>query len=277
MKTWEIITDKHGKKWKWSWTAFYEYNKQSIDDLRKYGLDYFIKKNKIQVTKAIFDLYFDIAHYVWHKALNELYRCYRVYTNSFSGALIENGISMSFGDFKENHDINEVLNITTLQDLDIDKIDYINSWHIWSVLNTLWRKESEYCINTSLFFQIMMETIINDTISDLNIESDFKLYLKKNKFKKCFYSKWSFILEKFNADKEKKLFDDYFNNIYKWIRIPTVHPEKRLWLRDIFLLDKLWNWEKELKRLEKEWFNIENINNINRLKEMQDLLNYLDI
>lgn len=57
MKTWEIIIDKHGKKWKCSWIAFYKYKEEGVDDLRKYGLDYFIKKNKIEVTKAIFDLW----------------------------------------------------------------------------------------------------------------------------------------------------------------------------------------------------------------------------
>lgn len=46
---------------------------------------------------------------------------------------------------------------------------------------------------------------------------------------------------------------------------------------DVFLLDKLWNWEKELKRLEKEWFNINSISKINRIKNFHDLLNYLII
>lgn len=45
---------------------------------------------------------------------------------------------------------------------------------------------------------------------------------------------------------------------------------------DVFLLDKLWNWEKELKRLEKEWFNINNIGKIKRIYSLNDLLLWIN-
>ncbi len=84
------------------------------------------------------------------------------------------------------------------------------------------------------------------------------------------------------------------NDIYIWMNKSSVCKE--LWINifiddalyncldvknnndniDVFLLDKLWNWEKELKRLEKEWFNINNIDKINRIYSLNDLLLWIN-
>jgi 5'(3')-deoxyribonucleotidase len=90
----------------------------------------------------------------------------------------------------------------------------------------------------------------------------------------------------------KMLFRKFWldNDIYIWMNKSSVCKE--LWINifiddalyncldvknnndniDVFLLDKLWNWEKELKRLEKEWFNTKNIDKINRIYSFNDLL-----
>lgn len=177
---------------------------------------------------------FDIAHYVWHKAMDELYKCYKIYTCSLSWLLRENWISMTFHDFKDKHDINQILNSTNIQNLSIDKIDYINSLHIWSVLSTLWKKEAEYCINTSIFFQIMMEADINDIISN-------------SKAEKSFYTKWNIFLKDNNASsKENWYFDKYYNDIYKWVRNPIIHPKNKVWFRNInnYNFVNIYNWVK---------------------------------
>jgi hypothetical protein len=64
----------------------------------------------------------------------------------------------------------------------------------------------------------MMETVINDT-------------LKKEKW--SFYSKWDSFLKDNNATVENlNDFKAYFNNVYKGIRLPSVHPVERIGLRN---------------------------------------------
>lgn len=94
----------------------------------------------------------------------------------------------------------------------------------------------------------------------------------------------------------KMLFRKFWldNDIYIWMNKSSVCKE--LWINifiddalynclnvknnndniDVFILDKLWNWEKELKRLEKEWFDVKNMDQINRIYSLNDLLLWIN-
>lgn len=94
----------------------------------------------------------------------------------------------------------------------------------------------------------------------------------------------------------KMLFRKFWldNDIYIWMNKSSVCKE--LWINifiddalyncldvknnnddiDVFILDKLWNWEKELKRLEKEWFDVKNMDQINRIYSFNDLLLWIN-
>lgn len=202
--------------------------------------------------------HFDIAHYAGHKALEELGKCFRLYTLPISQVLYENNIQIHSFDFKPRSDIEGLAAKVTIQDLDIGEIDYINAFHLGSRLRALNKKEIEYCINSSVFFQVMMEADINDILG--SDEGSFR-------------KKWEGFLESNIASAED--FDDfkaYFDNIYKGIRNPTVHPKeivglgnaemfqfshvheyiKRGWSSSVFLfnkkhgsdMDKQENWKK---------------------------------
>ena len=209
--------------------------------------------------------HFDIAHYTGHKALEEMLRCYRLYTTPIDRALYENNIQFSSYDFKPKSDIGDLSSSRTIQDLEIDKIDHINAFHFGGYLRSLNKKEIEYCINSSVFFQVMMETVINDALGNDN---------------GSFFSKWDKFLKDNNAsDDELDDFKQYFDNIYKGIRIPTVHPKERIGLRNsqmfrfnhiheyikrgwfsfVFLLNKQngWNMNKE-----ENWEQMCRMNNV---------------
>lgn len=162
--------------------------------------------------------HFDIAHYAGHKALEELGKCFRLYTLPIRQVLYENNIQIHSFDFKPISDIGDLISKLTIQDLDIDEIDHINAFHFGSHLRALNKKEIEYCINSSVFFQVMMETEINDILG-----SD----------EGHFFGKWDGFLKSNNANAEDlDDFKAYFNNIYKGIRNPTVHPKERIGLRN---------------------------------------------
>ena len=148
--------------------------------------------------------------------MQEMYRCYRLYSTPFDRALYENNIQVSSYDFKLKSDIGDLASGLTIQDLEIDKIDHINAFHIGGYLFSLKKKEIEYCINSSVFFQVMMETVINDALGIHN---------------GSFFNKWDKFLKDNNASEdEMNDFKLYFDNIYKGIRIPTVHPKERIGL-----------------------------------------------
>lgn len=176
------------------------------------------------------------------------------------------------------------LNFYTWKKIKITDIDF---WH----LNQIWGisfEELKYIYKKSDIYSKV-------PLLQKNVDIIKKL---ENKNYQIIFITSRFLYQDYDTKKiTQTLFRKFWldNDIYIWMNKSSICKE--LWINvfiddalynclniknnnhniDVFLLDKLWNWEKELKRLEKEWFNIENINNINRLKEMQDLLNYLDI
>ena len=163
---------------------------------------------------------YDIANYLGHKALSNLFRAYRIYKVPISVALSENGISGFNYDFKEDHDIERESLKNTVCDIDVGSVDPINAFHFAGHLSSLRRKEAEHCIDTAIYFQAMMEADINDVLGS-NASGSFK-------------SKWTKFLKSNGASsKELGYFDNYLNNIYKKIRIPTVHAPDRKGLTNV--------------------------------------------
>lgn len=163
---------------------------------------------------------YDIAHYLGHKALDNLYKAYRIYKVPISIALSENGISSFNIDFKEDHDIERESLKNTVCDIDVDTVDPINAFHFAGHLSSLKRKEAEHCIDTAIYFQAMMEADINDALGP-NANGSFK-------------DKWTNFLKNNGASRDELgYFDNYHKNIYKKIRIPTVHAQNRKGLTNI--------------------------------------------
>ena len=156
--------------------------------------------------------HFDIAHYAGHKALDELRRAYLLYTLPIAQAMRESGISGFSIDFKPVSDIGALSQELTVQDLDLDAIDPINAFHWSSYLDLLRQQEAKLCINACIFFQMMMEAVINDVYE--NTEHGFA-------------RKWNwFIGSQGGQLEDRDNFLKYNTNIYEKIRIATVHATK---------------------------------------------------
>lgn len=163
---------------------------------------------------------YDIANYLGHKALNHLHLAYRIYTVPISQALIENGISEFNIDFKEESDIEIVKSKKKVSDISIKNVDPINAIYLANSLSLLKQREAEHCIDAAIYFQAMMEATINDALG--------------NKAKGTFKDKWQKFLNDNNANQiEVNYFEKYHDNIYKKIRIPSVHAENRKGLVNI--------------------------------------------
>ncbi|MEK9628662.1 MAG: hypothetical protein VW455_06535 [Nitrospinota bacterium] len=132
----------------------------------------------------------------------------------------ENGISSTHMDFKSDHDIEGELLRNTVYGVDVDTIDPINAFHFSGCLRALRKKEAEHCIDTAIYFQAMMEANINDALGSSANGS--------------FRDKWKNFLKGNNGgSKELEYFNNYCENIYKKIRIPTVHAPNRKGLVNI--------------------------------------------
>lgn len=181
--------------------------------------------------------HFDIAHYAGHKAIEELHKCYRLYTLPIGQVLRENNIQISSFDFKSKSDINELVAKVSLQEVDIDKIDNINAFHLSKYLTSIRKKEIEFCINTAIFFQVMMESDINDVLG-----SD----------KGTFEKKWKRFLKDNNAtNEETNSYQLYFKNIYIKVRTPSVHPKQNVGIRNIYQF----KFEYIYKFIKEGWFS----------------------
>jgi len=164
--------------------------------------------------------HYDIANYLGHKAINHLYLVHRIYKVPISQALAENGINGFSVDFKEKSDIEFEKASKTVCDISLDSVDPINAFHFANHLEQLRRCEAEHCIDTAIYFQAMMEATINDVLG--------------SKAKGSFKDKWLKFLKSNNASEiEVKYFESYHDNIYKKIRIPTVHAKNRNGLSNI--------------------------------------------
>lgn len=163
----------------------------------------------------------DLANYTWHKALEELYKCYLLYVEPINIVLKHNDIHVQRIDFKEVSDMESILDKISINDINIEQIDNINAFFFWSSLRSLREKEIEYCINASIFFQAMMEAVIN--------EEWIKGWFITKKWKdKSFYDKWfDYMKENWADKKEVGYFENYNDNIYKNIRINSIHPKWR--------------------------------------------------
>ena len=164
--------------------------------------------------------HFDIANYLGHRSFDDLYKAFRIYKVPIAVALSENGITSFNIDFKKNHDIEQESLKNTVCDIDVNSVDPINAFHFAGHIRLLKQKEAEHCINTAIFFQAMMEAVINDALG--------------SKAKGSFKDKWISFFKSNNAtNKDLQNFDQYHKNIYKKIRIPTVHAKNRKGLTNI--------------------------------------------
>ena len=164
--------------------------------------------------------HYDIANYLGHKAIDHLYLAYRIYKVPIAQALKENGINGFSVDFKEKSDIEFEKASKTVCDINVNSVDTINAFHFATHLASLKRREAEHCIDTAIYFQAMMEADINDVLG--------------SKANGSFKDKWLKFLKSNNAsEKEIKYFENYHDNIYKKIRIPTVHAKNRQGLTNI--------------------------------------------
>ncbi len=208
---------------------------------------------------------FDIAHYTGHKAMERLSRCYRLFTLPIDFVIQENGIDIQSFDFKEKSDYKEQLRNTNILQFNIDSIDYINAFHFATYIRELSRKEVEFCIDASIFFQVMMEADINDVIDNRKVS---------------FKNKWINYMNSHDANEgEIQNFMHYFNEIYKGIRNPIIHAEHRMgWFSFVFLLNKEYNLNLDYEQNWEQMCEIHNmpssIGNINfpNLEELAQLL-----
>lgn len=157
----------------------------------------------------------DIAHYTGHKAIEELAMAHRIYATPIADVLAMECVHVTSFDFKPKHDIEDLARRTRVSDLDLDSVDPINAFHWGGYLRHLRKKEGERCINAAIFFQAMMEAVINDHMGD----AAEKLY---------FAQKWRSFLTKHDAPARiKQAFEEYVENIYRSIRIKALHAKSR--------------------------------------------------
>lgn len=182
--------------------------------------------------------HYDIAHYLGHKAIYHLYLAYRIYTVPVSQALAENGISGFNIDFKENSDFEIEKARNSVRDISKENVDPINAFHFANSLSLLKQREAEHCIDASIYFQSMMEASINDALG--------------KKAKGSFKDKWLKYLNE-NGAKQSDIdyFESYHDNIYKKIRIPSVHAKDRKGLINIEAL----RFSFVHENIKKGWFS----------------------
>ena len=173
--------------------------------------------------------HFDIAHYTGHKALDELFFTYSIYVNPIENVLVFCNIHTTRMNASGAPNANNILKNTSIQELEINNIDHIDCFHIGSSLRQLRTKEAEFCINTAIYFQSMMEADINHLVELYSLTFTNK--------SPSFKVKWKKFLDDYKAPQQiKNSFDLYFNNIYKGIRNPSIHPSKRVGLENPDLL-----------------------------------------
>jgi hypothetical protein len=173
--------------------------------------------------------HFDIAHYTGHKALDELFFTYSIYVNPIENVLRFCNIHTTRMNANGIPNANNILENTSIQELEIDNINHIDCFHIGSSLMQLRKKEAEFCINTAIYFQSMMEADINHLVELYSLT-----FSSRNP---SFKEKWEKFLDVNNAPQIiKDSFDLYLNNIYRGIRNPAIHPDKRMGLKNPNLL-----------------------------------------
>lgn len=182
--------------------------------------------------------FFDIAHYTGHKALDELYNAYLIYILPISEALRFFNIHIQFYDTKSESDITEIISKISVSNLKIESVDPVNAIHINHCLTHLRKKELEFCVNTAIFFQVMMESVIIDSLSS-------------NQKKKSFYEKWENYFDKNQASEEERVyFKTYLENVYNKMRVPVVHPKTRQGIKD----EHLFRFPILLENIKYGWF-----------------------
>lgn len=171
------------------------------------------------------------------------------------------------------------LNLYTWLDKTVSDVDY---WH----LNEIWGISFDELKN------IYKKSDIYNKVSLLQKNIDIIRKLENKNYQIIFITSRFLYHDYDTKNITKILFRKFWldNNIYFWMNKALICKE--FWINifiddalyncldtknnndniEVFILNKLWNWEKELKRLEKEWFNTNNINNIVRLKKFEDIL-----
>ncbi len=148
--------------------------------------------------------------------MEELSKAFHLYRVPIADALESEDVQITSYDFKDNHDIDELGRRMRVVDLNIDSVDPINAIHWGGQLRILRKKEGERCINAAIFFQAMMEAVINDHLVGAQTDRPFA-------------EKWEMFLENNGAPSAiEKAFKDYKKNIYRNIRIPAVHAKRRV-------------------------------------------------
>ena len=179
---------------------------------------------------------FDIANYTGHKAFEQLKLCSDLYNEPLEGIFHKHGISINSFDFKLNSDFGNSFKKLSLNKIDFQNLNYIDAFHVATLLSQMNKLETELCINSCIFFQIMLESTINDVA---NNPRDY------------FETKWINFLENNNATTEDlQNFNDYLNNIYRGIRNKVVHPNNSRGLRNV----EKYNFVYVYENLKKGWY-----------------------
>lgn len=196
--------------------------------------------------------YFNISQYAYNKAFEELSKCFRIHSLPIKKVLEENNIQVLKFDFNGNSNFENLIAKKSLQEIKMSEINGSSAFRLSRVLFALRKKEIEYLINTVIFFQVMMESDINEVLG--NTQGFFK-------------DKWKSYLKKNNAsDLEKKSFQLYDRNIYQELRIPVVHPEQNIGIRNI----SKFNIKHTHKNIKEGWFSFCFL--LSKIKEIE--LNY---
>jgi len=137
---------------------------------------------------------FDIADYAGHTAFSELNEAYKVYIRPINNTVLAKP--------------------TNIQNIDIENFDYVRAPALGISIENLRKEEAKRCINAAIFFQAMMEAVVNN---------------ERSTTEKYFKEKWNNFLIRNEASEEiKQHFSDYHQNIYKDIRINAVHANTRI-------------------------------------------------
>ncbi len=174
------------------------------------------------------------------------------------------------------------LNLYTWKEIHISEI---KTWH----LNKIWWISFEELQNIYKKSDIYTKVPL--------LENNIKIIkqLEKNWYEICFITS-RFLFDDYNTTEITKnifLKNGLKNKIYIWMGKAEIC--KKLWIDifiddalynclkvknennniQVFLLEKIWNGNNEIKRLKEEWFNIQNIWNIKRILNFKDILTYI--
>jgi hypothetical protein len=190
---------------------------------------------------------FDMAVYAGHKAFDELFKVYSLYVQPLHIILEHYGVHIQAYNFDPEskiHTLSRQLNVQQLGNLDLETISPVDGKHFWDYLMALRELEVKFCINTSIYFQIMMEVEINDVSRSQSISNS-------NWRSLSFADKWTYYMNHYNASEtELDYFDNYCEQIYRKLRNKSVHAAQRYGIRNV----ELFKFSHVHQYLKQGWF-----------------------